>query len=52
LAVRQPFGERVDGEPRGDLARLRTAHAVGDDEDRRRGQHRILVLPALEAGVR
>src|SRR6185436_8432535 len=36
---------------RGDLARLGAAHAVGDDEDRRTNEERVLVLAALAAGV-
>ena len=36
---------------RGDLARLRPAHAVGDDEDRRPHEEGVLVGVALAPGV-
>ncbi len=49
--VRQPLGEGVDGEPRGDLTGLGPAHPVGDDEQRRARKRGILVSPALAAGV-
>ena len=41
--VRQPVGERLDGDLRGDLAGLRAAHPVGDDEQRRAGEGAVLV---------
>ena len=43
--------ERLDRDPRRDLARLRAAHAVGDREQRRARVHGVLVRPALAAGV-
>ncbi len=43
--------EGLDREPRGDLARLRAAHAVGHHEQRRAREHRVLVGAALAAGV-
>ncbi len=49
--VRQPLRERIDGDPRGDLAGLRAAHPVGHDEQRRAGERGILVAPALASGV-
>ncbi len=49
--VAQSLFEDVHGEPRGDLARLRAAHPVGDHEQRWAGQQRILVRTALTTGV-
>ena len=49
---RQVAREVGDRELRGDLARLRAAHAVGDDEDRGALQVGILVGGALTTGVR
>ena len=43
--------ERRGGELRGDLARLRAAHAVGDGEERRRDDVRVLVPAPLLARV-
>src|SRR6202041_3489781 len=43
--------EGLDRDPRGDLAGLRAAHAVRDDEQRRARQQRVLVRAALQAGV-
>ncbi len=43
--------EGLHGDPRGDLAGLRPAHAVGDDEQRRALQQRVLVGAPLAAGV-
>ena len=42
----------VRGQPRGDLAGLGAAHAVGDGEERRLDDEGVLVVPALAAGVR
>ncbi len=44
--------ERRRSEPRRDLARLGAAHAVGDREERRGDDERVLVAPPLVAGVR
>ena len=49
--VRQVAVEGVGGGFRGDLARLRAAHAVGDDEDRRAHEEGVLVGAALAPGV-
>ena len=49
--VGQPLLEGLHREPRGDLAGLRAAHAVGDDEHRGADVHRVLVVPALASGV-
>ena len=49
--VGQAAGERLGGEPRGDLAGLRAAHPVGDDEQRGAHEEAVLVRPALAAGV-
>ena len=47
-----PHGlERLRREPRGDLARLRAAHAVGDREQRPAGEVRVLVGVALAPRV-
>ena len=43
--VRQALLERLDGDPRGDLAGLGAAHPVGDDEHRRAGERGVLVVP-------
>ncbi len=43
--------EDLDGDPRGDLAGLRAAHPVGDDEQRRASEQRVLVGAALAPGV-
>ena len=45
-----PSFERGRGEPRRDLAGLRAAHAVGDREQRRLADVRVLVAPALAPG--
>jgi hypothetical protein len=49
--VAQPLLEHLHREPRGYLARLRAAHPVGDDEQRRARQQRVLVGTSLTAGV-
>ena len=49
--VGQVAVEGVGGGFRGDLAGLGAAHAVGDDEDRRADEERVLVGAALAAGV-
>ena len=41
----------LDRQPRGHLSRLRAPHPVGHDEQRRAGQHRVLVRPPLTPGV-
>ena len=51
-AVGEPGLEGLDGDPRGDLAGLRAAHAVGDDEQRRARQQRVLVGAPLAARCR
>ena len=43
--------ERLGGDPRRDLAGLRSAHPVGDREHRRAGEQRVLVGLPLAAGV-
>ena len=43
--------EGLGGGFRGDLAGLGAAHPVGDDEDRRTDEERVLVGAALAAGV-
>ena len=45
------LAERRRREPRGDLARLRPAHPVGDDEERRLDDERVLVPAPAAAGV-
>ena len=50
-AVGQPAAEGLDRDLRGDLAGLRAAHAVGDDEQRRAREVGVLVALALAAGV-
>ena len=50
-AVRQLVLEGLDGDPRGDLAGLRAAHAVGDHEQRGAGKRAVLVVAALAAGI-
>src|SRR5207253_8625340 len=52
LAVQQRAGEGGGGERRGDLAGLGTAHPVGDREERRLADERVLVAAALLARVR
>ena len=49
--VRQAGGERLGREARGDLAGLRAAHPVGDDEQRRAHEEAVLVRSPLAAGV-
>ena len=49
--VRQALLERLDRDLRRDLAGLRAAHAVGDDEHRRARERVVLVVPALPPGV-
>ncbi len=49
-AVGQPTLEGLDGHARRDLARLRAAHPVGDDEDRRAREVRILVRTPDDGG--
>jgi hypothetical protein len=49
--VRKPRLEGLDRDPRGDLAGLRPAHAVGDDEQRRAREQRVLVGAPLAPGV-
>src|SRR6266545_8295832 len=44
--------QRGGGEPRGDLAGLRAAHAVGDREQGRLDDVRVLVVPACAARIR
>ncbi len=44
--------QRVGGDRRGDFPGLRAAHAVGDREERRLADERVLVVPALPARVR
>ncbi len=51
-ALRAELAERLDGDPRGQLARERAAHAVGDGEERRLGVVRVLVLAPDASGVR
>ncbi len=46
-----PLAQRSRGERGGDLAGLRAAHPVGDREERRVADERILVAAALPAGV-
>ena len=48
----QPGRERLDGHLGRDLAGLRAAHAVGDDEQRRAHEEVVLVALALAAEVR
>ena len=43
--------EGLDGDPRGDLAGLGAAHAVGDHEQRRAREQRVLVGAPLAPGV-
>ena len=50
-AVAELLVERVRGDPRGDLAGLRAAHAVGDHVHRRARVVGVLVRVALAAGV-
>ncbi len=50
-AVGQVAVEGLGGGLRGDLAGLGAAHPVGDDEDRRADEERVLVGAALAAGV-
>src|SRR5205823_214364 len=47
----EPLLERLDRDPRGDLARLRASHSVGDDEQRRLHERAVLVLAALSPRV-
>ena len=49
--VAEPALERLDRELRGDLAGLRAAHPVGDDEHRSAGEVGVLVRAARAAGV-
>ena len=49
--VGQPPLERLDRDPRGDLAGLGAAHPVGDHEHRRPRVRAVLVVPPLAAGV-
>ena len=49
--ARAELAEGVDREARRELARTRAAHAVGDDEERRLIEERVLVRPAHLAGV-
>ncbi len=49
--LRQALLEGLDRDPRGDLARLRPAHPVGDDEHRWAGVGGILVPSPLTACV-
>ncbi len=51
VARGQPALEDLDRGPRGDLPRLRAAHAVGHREQRRARDVRVLVGAALAAGV-
>ena len=51
LAASALAAQRVGGERRRDLARLRTAHPVRDREDRRVDDVDVLVVPALAARV-
>ena len=44
-------GELLDHDPAGDVAALVAAHAVGDDEDRRRDQVGVLVVLAEQPDV-
>ena len=46
-----PRLEGLDGDARGDLAGLRAAHAVGDHEQRRAREQRVLVGAPLAPGV-
>ncbi len=46
------LGQRGRGERRGDLAGLRAAHPVGDREQRRVADERVLVPAPLPAGIR
>ena len=50
-AVGQAVLEDLDRRPRRDLAGLRAAHPVGDDEQRRAREVAVLVGAALAAGV-
>ena len=43
--------EGLDRDPRGDLAGLRAAHAVGNHEQRRAREQRVLVGAPLAPGV-
>ena len=47
----RPGSKDLDRDLRGDLAGLRAAHAVGDDEQRRAGEQRVLVGAPLAPGV-
>ena len=49
--VAEPALEGLDRDPRGDLAGLRAAHPVGDDEHRRAREVGVLVRAARAAGV-
>ncbi len=49
--VLQAGVEGLDRDPRGHLTRLRAAHAVGDDEQGRAGEQRVLVGAPLQTGV-
>src|SRR5262249_57293603 len=51
LAIADRPRERRGGERRGALARLCPAHPVGDREERRLADERVLVAPPLPAGV-
>ena len=46
------LAQRLDGDPRGDLAGLRAAHAVGDAVERGARVERVLVGPPLPTRVR
>ncbi len=50
-AVGETPAEAFDRETRGHLSRLRAAHSVGDDEEGRASEQRILVCPPLSSGV-
>ena len=49
--VRAARLKRLDGDPRGHLAGLRAAHPVGDHEQRRAREQRVLVGAPLAPGV-
>ena len=49
--IGQPELEGLDGDARGDLAGLRSAHPVGDHEQRRARKQRVLVGPPLAPRV-
>ena len=49
--VAEPVLEGLHRDPRGDLSGLRAAHPVGDDEQRRAREQRVLVRAPLAPRV-